>query len=403
MQTTASCDLERVLAWFADGRLVRPIADPRPDLVDLMRAIAALCGAPGQASAHSQQLGERIGHHDHLVFTLVDGLGLELLREHARDASGFLAGLPREELLATFPSTTAVALTSLATGEHPASHGIPGWHAWLPEAGVVAEILPFVERFSKRPLADFGLAGDRVLTIPSVMRAFARDRVVVTRAYVAGSTYSRWWSGESPSIGYDRIPDAIDAVIGRVLSARAPTYTYLYLNQLDSLCHERGVTHPEVRTLLATIDRELERLHAGLRGRARLVISADHGHVDAGPEHIVAHDSPLAQLLRCPPSGESRVPLFHVRPDERDRFHEGFARAHGEAFALLPLDEVEALRLLGPDPLSPAARERFGDFMGIAHGYDTLRYRHPQLKPHRNLGVHAGLTPAEMIVPLLLG
>jgi hypothetical protein len=231
MVTTAVSELERVLAWFAEGRLIQPTADPRPDLVDLVRSIALVCGAPLPASGRQRELAERIGAHDHLVFVLVDGLGIELLREHARERSGFLASLPAQELLATFPSTTAVALTSLATGEHAARHGITGWNTHIAEAGITAEILPFVERFSKRPLADFGVSGESVFSIPSLMRAFARDRVVVTRSYVAGSIYSRYWSGDSPCLGYERIPDAVDAVIGRTRSARAPR---------DARCRARG-------------------------------------------------------------------------------------------------------------------------------------------------------------------
>ncbi|MBQ6644734.1 MAG: alkaline phosphatase family protein, partial [Saccharopolyspora sp.] len=47
---------------------------------------------------------------------LVDGLGWELLREHAADAP-FLASLAvREPIKAGFPTTTATSITSLGTG-----------------------------------------------------------------------------------------------------------------------------------------------------------------------------------------------------------------------------------------------------------------------------------------------
>jgi hypothetical protein len=395
-------DLDRVRGWLADGTLTPPGSGA--DLVDFVRALAGRCGATDlPETAESLRLAEAIGAHEHLVFVLVDGLGSELLRELARGRGGFLSSLANEPLRAVFPSTTAVALTSLATGEHPARHGIPGWWTHLPERGVTCEILPFVERFSKRSLIDLGIGSETVLPLPSLMRRFDRDRVVVTRAYIAGSTYSRYWAGGAPSLGYERIRDGVDAVIGRVLSARQPSYTHLYLNQLDSLCHELGIGHPEVAKLFELIDHELERLRAALGGRARLLITADHGHIDAGAAREIAHDGEAMTLLRCPPSGEPRVPLFHVQPGQGERFREVFARDHGEAFALLTLDEAAGLGLLGPEPLSDHARAHFGDFLALSAGTQTLHYRDPRLKPHRHVGVHAGLSPAEMAVPLLLG
>lgn len=394
-------DLERVLAWFADGTLARPGAPGAADLVDLMRGVHDAChGAPAMDDA-AGRLSTLLGTADHLVFVLVDGLGTRLLHDLS-GGRGFLADHVAADLQAVFPSTTAASLTSIATGEHPCRHAVLGWHTRLPDFGLTAEILPFVERFSKRPLQEYGASPDSVFGTPSLLPRFGRDAVAVTRSYIADSTYSRYWAGGIPNIGYERVEQGIDAVLTRVRAARAPTYTHLYLNQLDTICHEHGVHHPAVDALFALIDTEISRLREGLPAGSRLLVTADHGHVDAGVDHLLPCDHALAGLLLCPPSGEPRAPLFHVRPGERARFAEGFRQAYGEHFALLARDQVEELGLIGPAPWSDRARGRFGDFVAIAPGARTFHWSDPALKPHRHRGVHAGLTPAEMMVPLIV-
>ena len=69
--------------------------------------------------------------------------------------------------------------------------------------------------------------------------------------------------------------------------------------------------------------------------------------------------------------------------------------------SLTSVDEAEKLHLFGPGPLSPVARRRFGDLVGVAYRPATISY-HPPGKPVGNLyvAVHAGLSPQEMLVPL---
>src|SRR4051794_24740317 len=140
---------------FNDGRLVRP--DPaQPDLVHLVRALGALCGVEHFGdSSFTQQLMNQIGVADHYVFVLLDGLGMNLVRKLPADS--FIRRHLRTHIRATSPSTTACALTSVATGEWPCRHGVCGWFTYLPDRNLSVTMLPFVERFSGESLASRGL------------------------------------------------------------------------------------------------------------------------------------------------------------------------------------------------------------------------------------------------------
>ena len=108
------------------------------------------------------------------------------------------------------------------------------------------------------------------------------------------------------------------------------------------------------------------------------------------------------ETLRCPPAGEPTVPFFHTKPERADEFRELFRRRFGDAYALLTTDDLERLELLGPAPLTTVTRARVGDLVGIAQRPTALYYRQRGVTITPHLGVHAGLTPGEMTVPLVV-
>jgi hypothetical protein len=403
MTSSSISDLDRVKEWLRTGKLLRPRSGTRGDIVDLVRAVGTVCGAAfPDLSNHSRSLSKTIGQHEHIVFALIDGLGSQLLRDLSRGRQSFILEHVVAELDAVYPSTTAAALTSIGTGAYPSQHGINGWWVYFEEMGLIAEILPFVERFSKKPLLDFGANSEEIFLAPSILPRMRHQPMVITRNYIANSVYSRYWSGGSPSAGYERIVEGIDLAIQRVSAANSPTYTHLYLPQLDGACHQHGIFHADVQKVFDLLDNEMRRLHENLGGRARIVISADHGHVDRLDDRHLHHDDPLMDFLKCPPSGEPTVPVFHVRDGQKENFRQVFQEKFGDLFALLSNEELEALELVGPGKMNPAARRHFGDFIGVAPQPNTIHYLHPVIKPVIHVGVHAGLTPAEMRVPLAL-
>ena len=72
-----SPDLEDL---FAAATLVRP-SDQQPNLVHLMRALASLAGVRDlEGPQPVGQLMDLIGPAEHLVFVLLDGLGMNIVR-----------------------------------------------------------------------------------------------------------------------------------------------------------------------------------------------------------------------------------------------------------------------------------------------------------------------------------
>lgn len=397
-------DVGQLVAAFEAGTLLRPSPDTL-NIVDLSRALAGLAGADNvQQTPGSTKISELIGATQHLVFMLADGLGMNLIEELLEH--NFLKENLLGELQTVFPSASAVALTSLATGEWPGRHGITGWWTHLPEFRMAAAVLPFVERTNGRSLRTLGVAVEQALPVPSLMAAMKRETWALFPERMAGGVYSVYFSGGKDRFGYSSLRKAVDLTAARIAAADAPTFTYIYAPRVDSEAHACGIRRPEVWTAIREVEREVQRLAEGLDGRGRVVISADHGMLDATStqKHQLRPSEGALASLRFPPSGDARVLYFHVHEGACEHTRQRLEQSLGDHFFIITGGEAEDLGLFGPGPISAFARDRLGDLIAISKGADVVEYiaiggpsRVMSQTSH-----HSGLTPDEMRIPLVV-
>jgi len=407
-------DLERVQAALNDGALLHPIDPDIPSSVDLALALGALAGAPNIPTSHAKGIMAKVAlgatTPEHLVFVLVDGLGCNLIEALPVDA--FLRRHSVAELRPVFPSTTAAALTSIATASWPAQHAVPGWFTHLPDLSpadhpLTATILPFIDRHDGTSLSDLGVSLQAAFPQPTLLDAIAGTLYTYHPESIAGSVYTAYQCGDGVCQGYDSLAQAVEGITGWIAAAHEPTYHYLYIPDVDAAEHRHGHDASAVKDTLTTVQAAIARLAEQLTEHRpaqdwRIVVSADHGVMTIADDHkhTVVPGDPLLEELVVPFSGEPRVPMFHVRPGRAEAFAEKFRERFGEAFALLSIDEVGQLQLFGPEPLTVTARARIGDYVGIALQPAVLLYEPDGIGRLR--GFHAGLTPDEMRIPLIV-
>jgi predicted AlkP superfamily pyrophosphatase or phosphodiesterase len=394
---------QRLEQLFSERVLIQP-DHGQADIVSLALAIAKLAGAEHlEHSPASRALAELIGPADHLVFVLLDGLGMNL--QQRLPEGSYLKTHCRREIRATSPSTTACALTSVSTASYPNRHGVTGWYTFLPDLDVTAAILPFVDRYTNQSLVTRGVRVEDVIPAQPTAPTLTHTPLTVVPRQLFNTPYNIFARAGTAGVGYRTIGEAVSIIIDRVISATGPTYTHLYLPEVDTLCHKLGVSHPQIPLLISQIDAELARLGETLGRRARVVMTADHGLIDVpvNEQTLLLSDDPLLELLRVPPTGDARMPIFHVAPGRREEFASRFSDRFGDRMLLLATDDAEQMHLFGPGEFSEAARQRFCDFVAIPFRPATLAY-HPPDKAlgHMYLAVHAGLSPEEMLVPLCI-
>jgi hypothetical protein len=395
-------DVERLQRRFDEGTLIDP-GNGRTTTVELMRALYRLCGADDvPTDARVRGLEQSLGRFDHYLFVIIDGLGSDVARRFSRGS--FFDHHFFRSLQPVFPSTTAAAITSIATATYPAEHGVATWWAYFPDEDVSATILPFVDRLGGESLLLRGVEPESAFPVPSRLPGLSHAAMMITPAQIADSVYSDYCTGGGPRMPHTSPEHAFELAARRIREATGPTFTWIYLPDLDGLAHVHGVHAEPVVRELERYDNLLDGLAAELVGTARIVVTADHGLVDvpADARHHLAADDPLLELLVAPPSGEPTVPIFHVKAGQSERFAAGFRMRFREHFALLATDEVEQLKLLGPDPLSSLTRARLGDYLAIALQPGILSCGIEGCEPPDFRAYHAGLSPAEMSVPLFL-
>lgn len=385
-------DLELLKDRLTSGALLAPSTSV-PNIVDLARTLASLAGVEDLSlTPTSSRLAALIGPADHLVFVLADGLGTAFLEEQG--AKSYLAGKIAAELRTVFPSASPVALTSFATGEWPAVHGVTGWWTYLPEIEAPGALLPFVTRSGGRAL---GLSTEQAFPAPALMARIPRDTASWFPAQIFDSVSSAYLTGGRPRHGYQSLAQAVEEIIARVASAPAPTYTYLYAPRVDQEAHQYGITRPETLGACQELDEAVRRLAAAVADRARVVVSADHGLIDipAAAKHPLRFSGALAESLIRPPSGDSRVLYFDVREGADDRFTRVFRDRYRDRFLLLPVEEAVTLGLFGPKPLSKGVEARFGGVLALSDGPDVIEYvwKGSVTRALSSMANHSGLTP----------
>ncbi|MDD9988728.1 MAG: alkaline phosphatase family protein [Spirochaetaceae bacterium] len=389
---------------LADGRLRLP-SPAAPSFVDLVNALHRGAGVPVASTPHGDKLAAHLFDRDHLVIVLVDGMGMAAL-----DEPGYadLRGRVRMELDSVFPATTACAITTVATGLWPGRHGVPGWYGYLQERDLSVTVLRYTERHTGRALKRFGVELGDLWSEPSRFADATGDMEIHMPWRYVRSTFNRYLSGRCRARGYRSLRQAARRIRSRsrrLQRRRKRAVTFWYIPHYDTLCHDHGVVSTQARSLLGDLQGMLLELASALPDGARMALTADHGLIDLNRDQKVTifDGDPLLDCLRAVPSGEGRTPHFHVRPGRGPELVERLTDRCGGRMAVLSLDEAEEMRLFGPEPLSDHARRRFGDYIGVT--LEPLSVGYHQSEDDfglRNVGIHGGMSPDEVRIPLIV-
>lgn len=340
---------------------------------------------------------------DTIILLLIDGMGEQQLATLCPD--GWLARHRQQTLQTVFPSTTTAAITTLMTGQPPATHGLLSWHLWCPDRGCIATPLPLRQHWPERGAPDDAALGEALFATPS---AFAANRpdgrrcTVLQPAHIAHSAYSRFHGGQAalqPWRGYDELFDQLHRL------ARQPgrQLIYAYIPDLDSLMHGKGTTHPRAAHLLHRLDQHCRTLATSLPAGCRLLITADHGQLDIPPARMLyLNDYPaLAALLDCPLWGEPRVAFCRTLAGRQHDFQTAVTATLGHMLDCLPARQVLDAGWFGHGPAHPQLATRCGDFVLLMkENWGLLQTVGNELRPTL-LGNHGGRSAAEMRIPLI--
>lgn len=320
-----------------------------------------------------------------VVLFVLDGLGWTALRSRA-DVAPTLASLEGSAITTVFPSTTAVALTSLSTGRAPADHGIVGYRM---------RVGPTVFNVLRWSAADKSYTPAPEVLQPSL--PFGGDALpVVTRKEYKKTPFTEAHLRGARFIGWSTPATIVEHVL-RLVAEREP-FVYAYYDGLDVIGHENGIEDGFIRRELAFVDGLVGQFLEALPARAALVVTSDHGHLHHGSEGLV-HLDELKPMVSAW-GGDARCRFVYARPGRAADLLAACEERHGARAWVLSRERICDERWLGPHPPSRHIAERVGDVVLAAR--EPVAFIEPTNPADaRMLSGHGSLTADEMLVPLV--
>ncbi len=231
------------------------------------------------------------------VVLVLDGLGADVVASPL--APPELAAMDGRSITTVVPSTTPAALTSITTGLAPSQHGVTGYRMrvdddvlnvirWqradgrrAPEPTLVQRAEPFVGR-----------------SVPVVTKHEFRNSGF-TAVHLRGAEFRGW---QTTAVLVEQV---------RTLVARGEPLVYAYYPGIDEVAHAYGLEGSWFAAELAAADRLVGAVLDVLPDDVVLLVTADHGQMQVGPDGWVGLGA-LDRLVDLY-AGDGRFRYLHAR------------------------------------------------------------------------------------------
>jgi predicted AlkP superfamily pyrophosphatase or phosphodiesterase len=327
-----------------------------------------------------------------IVLLVVDGLGWEQLRARAALAPTLTAADGIDQAITSVaPTTTACALTSITTGSRPCHHGLLGYRL-----AIGTEILNVL-----RWTVGSGRARDARRTVPAhrfqprpPFASSPRPVPVVSKREFGGTGFTAAHLGNSPLHGYS-VQSSLPIEVGRLLRADEP-FVYAYYDGIDKVAHGSGLG-ALYDAELRSVDRMVADLVSELPPGAVLVVTADHGQIDVGPQVELLGREVMSAVHFM--SGEGRFRWLHALPGAAADLEAAVLDRYGGSTWVMSRDQLIDEGLFG-GPVPDDHLDRLGDVALLPH--DSHAFVDPADTGENRLhSRHGSLTRDEMLVPLV--
>lgn len=293
-------------------------------------------------------------------------------------------GIRPEDMVPVMPSVTFTNFYSIATGLYPEDHGMINnapFDRELNEGFVNPMSAQDSRWWAGEPI---WITAERQGLPTSIMFWLGSE------VEFAGDRPTRWTPYEHNKPYEERVEEVLawfDAP-----QAERPRFAAVYFDLVDTIGHRTGANTPEVGEAVATVDRHIGDLVAGLEARGLLertniIIVSDHGMATNPEENVIHFDQWVDLSTVYIPEIEGRGgngyrPFLNVygEPDAIEAAYEALQGAHPRMRAWKRGEMPEHFRFNHPT--------RGPDLFVLADAGWALSARDLPMGPYRSVGVH---------------
>jgi len=325
---------------------------------------------------------------------LIDGFGFDTLATYA-DVMPTMSRMFNHGCIQTaFPSTTATSLATLTTGQLPGAHGMLGYTVQVPRSGGrLLNALKWDERVDPenwQPIETlFQRAAAAGINVTHVA-AKRYENSGFTRAVFRGAQYK----------GANLVADLISET--KLALHKAPSFVYLYVNDLDTAGHSDGVGSEKWIAALSMIDQMVSQLMKEVPKGTRIWVTSDHGMINVQEKIVIGLDNPLMQGVSVV-AGEPRARHLYLdsdSPTARAETASLWQEYLQDKALVLTREQAISSNLFGAE-VSADALDRMGEVIAIARGGLVLLDADRVEKEGAMVGHHGADSDIESQVGLL--
>ena len=278
---------------------------------------ASLFAHAGEATGTGGQNAAERADSPYLILVSIDGFSHDYLSIYETPALDRIAasGVRAASLRPVFPSLTFPNHYAIATGLHPAEHGI------------VSNRFPDEARSNWYKLSDRASVEDGRWYGGEPIWVAAEKQGLVSAAYyfvgteaaIQGVRPSHWNSFDASVPAGDRVDRVLEWL--RLPEERRPRLVTLYFEHVDTAGHDFGRGSPELAAAVAQVDSHIGRLldaiaELGLAGEVNVLVVSDHGqanYVDPAASFVLRDHVDLAGLEIV--AGGAYAWIYQQQPD----------------------------------------------------------------------------------------
>jgi hypothetical protein len=350
--------------------------------------------------------------YENVVLLLIDGLGASQVENFSR---GFFQKMKEKgdmkTITSTFPSATPATLTTISTGRTPKEHGLLGWEMYYEEIDSNIYTLPFVTVEGEKPQSEGGdpemlFEGEPIY---SDLSENGVDCFSIVKDDIKDSEYTELTSEGSEKVPYLNTADMALQIRKTLEENSGDKYVYAYTADIDSIAHMRGPKTEDEENQLEMISKTLQRnlveqLDEEVAENTLLLITADHGQIKHGEKVELFQWDKVAECLKTDSDGELITPtgnagrsvFLHVKEEKVDEL-QNFLDEKLDAKVLKTGEALEQ-GYFGEGEKAERFEKRAGQLTIISEDR-KLHWGEPETL--EDVGVHGGLHPEEMNIPLL--